>query len=167
MSSRVRELSVTQRRQVVMSREVSRPGDRAEFQRAMADLLRVPALCRHADEDGAFSEYALTEVERGRLRAIARHRGMVVNATLYRASRLVGIVRRLPATVTELGPMLREVFDAYLRACPDAEPEFDREALAFAGFVKGWLDDPTHPPVDPAAQLRAVLAVELERLTRA
>lgn len=158
MSSLVPEPSVMPRRQVVMSRE-------AEFQRAMADLIRIPALCRSADNDDAFSEYALTEVERQRLRAIARHRGMVVNATLYRASRLVGIVRRLPATVTELGPLLREVFDAYLRACPDAEPEFDREALAFAGFVKAWLDDPTHSPEIPTAQLRAVLAEELERLT--
>jgi hypothetical protein len=107
-----------------------------EYQRAFADLLRSPRLCaqvrRHAEP---LAGYDLTDRERSRLRAVSEHRGMVVNCTLYRASRLVGITRRLPGTVERLGPRLREVFDAYLDAQPDAEAEFDREARRFADFL--------------------------------
>lgn len=137
-----------------------------EYQRAMADLMRAPALCgavRRGDE--VLAGYALTALERDRLRAIAGHRGMVVNAMLYRASRLVGITRRLPATVSLLGPALREVFDAYLLACPDASAEFDAEARAFAKFVGDRLDDPAGGLAQLAEPLRAALAAEAAALS--
>lgn len=138
-----------------------------EYQRAMADLMRAPALCgavRRGDE--ALAGYTLTALEQGRLRAIASHHGMVVNAMLYRAGRLVGITRRLPATVSLLGPALREVFDAYLLACPDASAEFDREAQAFAAFVAARLDDPAGGLAQVAEPLRAALAAEAAALSR-
>jgi hypothetical protein len=108
------------------------------YQRALADLMRDIGLCaalRHgaAGLDG----YDLTEAERARLAAIARHRGMGVTCMLYRASRLVGITRRRPDLVQALGSEFRPAFDAYLLACPDADPDFDREAAAFARFVAG------------------------------
>lgn len=107
-----------------------------EYQRAFADLLRLPRLCAELRRSAEpLAGYDLTDRERARLLAVAAHRGMVVNCTLYRASRLVGITRRLPETVERLGPRLREVFDAYLEAHPDAEAEFDREARRFADFV--------------------------------
>jgi hypothetical protein len=108
----------------------------AGYQRALADLMRDIALCaalRHGAAD--LVGYDLTETERARLAAIARHRGMGVTCMLYRASRLVGITRRQPDLVQALGPEFRPVFDAYLLACPDADPDFDREAAAFARFV--------------------------------
>jgi hypothetical protein len=89
---------------------------------------------------------------------------MVVNCTLYRASRLVGITRRLPLTVQLLGPALREVFDAYLHEYPDADAEFDREARSFARFVASRLYTRSDRPAIPAEALRATLAVETHSL---
>jgi hypothetical protein len=60
---------------------------------------------------------------------------MAVACMLYRASRLVGITRRAPATVAGLGDEFRRVFEAYLAACPDADPDFDRKAAQFERFV--------------------------------
>jgi hypothetical protein len=101
----------------------------------MADCLRDTALCRSIRAGTAPPGYALTEGELARLRAIARQRGMAVACMLYRASRLVGITRRAPALVEALGPDLRHVFEAYLAACPDADPDFDREARQFERFA--------------------------------
>jgi hypothetical protein len=103
----------------------------------MADCLRDTALCRSVRAGTEPTGYALTEAERARLRAIARQRGMAVACMLYRASRLVGITRRAPAVVVALGPDLRRVFEAYLAACPDADPDLDREAECFERFVAG------------------------------
>ena len=138
-----------------------------DYQRAMADLMRLPALCRTVGSAvaGALDGYTLTSVEQERLRTVARHRGMVVNCMLYRANRLVGITRRLPVTVELLGPALRAVFDAYLLACPDAEAEFDREAFCFARFVASRLNDPSGELGVPAELLRTVLAVEVSGLS--
>jgi hypothetical protein len=135
-----------------------------DYQRAVGDLLRSPALCtevRRAEanpEPGAdpLGRYRLTARERSRLAAMSAHRGMVVNCTLYRASRLVGIARRLPATMDALGPALRPAFDAYLAVQPDAEPEFDREARQFADFLAAW------PGLLPSA--RATVAAEAGQL---
>jgi hypothetical protein len=116
---------------------VSREG----YQHAMADLLRLPDLRRDvALGPEALAAYDLTSTEQDRLCSISRHRGMVVNGTLYRASRLVGIARRLPATVQSLGSRFREAFDAYLIASPNADSQFDGEARAFARFLQSWLD---------------------------
>lgn len=109
---------------------------REEYQRALSDLLRMPRLCTAvARGEDELAAYTLTDEERCALRGVARHPGMRVNCTLYRASRLVGITRRAEHLVQELGPRFGAVFDAYLAACPDAPAEFDREAEAFARFV--------------------------------
>ena len=108
----------------------------AGYQRAIADLMRDIQFCaalRHGAAD--LGDYDLTEAERSRLAAIAQHRGINVTCMLYRASRLVGIARRRPDLVQALGSSFRAVFDAFLLACPDADPDFDREAAAFARFV--------------------------------
>ncbi len=136
-----------------------------EYQQAFADQLNSSALgvaLRRPGRTSALSgdpldDYDLTARERSRLRAVSRHRGMMVNCMLYRASRLVGITRRLPMTVDILGPALRQVFDAYLAAQPDAEPEFDREALRFAGFVAAL------PSID--ITVRTVVDAEVAALT--
>jgi hypothetical protein len=138
---------------------------REEYQRAMADLMRSPSLCQAVGSGAAkaLEGYVITPVERERLRSVARHRGMVVNCTLYRASRLVGITRRLPLTVQRLGPALRELFDAYLIEYPDADAEFDREARSFARFVASRLDTLSGPAIS-AEPLRTTLAVETHDL---
>jgi hypothetical protein len=150
------------------------PVSAEEYQRAFGDLLRSPALCvalrhretpRHREPvpgssgDDPLDGYQLTARERARLYAVSAHRGLVVNCMLYRAGRLVGITRRLP--VEALGPALRPVFDDYLAAQPDAEPEFDREALRFAAFAA------THPALDALdAGVRELLAAESGLIAR-
>ena len=137
-----------------------------DYQRAMADLIRLPSLCRAvvSAEAETLDGYELRPFERERLYAVARHRGMVVNCMLYRASRLVGITRRLPVTVELLGPVFREVFDAYLLACPNAEAEFDREACCFARFITSQLEDAAEKLDVPAEHLLSVLTDEVSRL---
>jgi hypothetical protein len=138
---------------------------REDYQRAMADLLRSPAFCRGVGSGReTLEQYVLTPAERQRLGSVARHHGMVVSCTLYRASRLVGITRRLPLTVQLLGPALREIFDAYLLEHPDADAEFDREARCFARFVASRLDSQSDSPTIPTESLRAALAVETQGL---
>ncbi len=139
---------------------------REEYQRAVADIIRSPALCRAAihGQSDALDSYALTEVERVRLRSMARQGSMKIYCMLYRASRLVGITRRLPVTIALLGDALRPVFDAYLRACPDASPEFDREAIAFGGFVLGCLDRGEAPAGLPEDALAAAIRREMAEL---
>lgn len=138
-----------------------------EYQRAMADLLRLSELCQYVRAGGedALKAYDLTDMERGRLHAVARHRGMNVNCTLYRAGRLVGITRRLPRTIELLRPVLREVFDAYVRACPDAAAEFDQEASCFAHFVTTWADETAAQLPDTIENLRTALQLEVSVLT--
>ena len=139
-----------------------------EYQRAMADLLRLPVFCQavRADEDGVLKSYDLDLREQERVRAVARHQGMKVNCMLYRAGRLVGITRRLPRTVELLRPTLREVFDAYVLDCPDAAAEFDQEALSFARFVVEWVER-TNPRLPfPAEDIRTVLQLETAVLSQ-
>jgi hypothetical protein len=139
---------------------------REGYQRAMGDLLRSPQLCRavRAGADEVWDGYDLTPTERGQLHEVARHRGMVVNCMLYRASRLVGILRRLPGTVAALGPDLRSIFDAYVEACPDAPAEFDAEARSFARFLAAQLGDPGTATTLNAGPLRATLDQEAATL---
>jgi hypothetical protein len=139
---------------------------REDYQRAMADLIRSPKFRRAFGSDAGepLEGYVLTPFERQRLRAVARHPGMAVNSTLYRASRLVGITRRLPLTVQLLGPALREVFDDYLLAHPDADAEFDREARSFARFVNSQLEASAGTASVPAHQLRAALVIDAKDL---
>ncbi len=137
-----------------------------DFQRAFADLIRVPAQCRalNAGQTRALDAYTLSAQERQRLQQLARHHGMQVNCMLYRASRLVGITRRLPATIDQLGTRFRPVFDDYLLRQADACAEFDQEALHFADFVERWLANAHWPD---AERLRDLLQQERAALTSA
>ena len=137
-----------------------------EYQRAMADFLRLPEFCQviRAGQEDALNSYDLTLTERERLYTVARHRGMNVNCILYRAGRLVGITRRLPGTIGLLRPVLREVFDAYLLTCPDAAAEFDQEASCFACFVSNWVDDATDELTVPVENIRSALKHEASGL---
>ena len=134
-----------------------------EYQRAMADLLRLPEFCQHVRnaEENALGSYELTLRERERLCVVARHQGMNVNCTLYRAGRLVGITRRLPRTIEILRPVLREAFDDYIHACPDAAAEFDQEALSFARFVSNWIDGATLQLPVSGEIIRKILRLEI------
>jgi hypothetical protein len=137
-----------------------------EYQRAIADLVRLPELCQavRAGVLDAFNSYDLTIIEHGRLCDVAQHQGMLVNCMLYRASRLVGITRRLPRTIELIRPALREIFDAYLLACPDAEAEFDREASNFAQFVVTQIDENRGELFVPVEALRTVIESEISSL---
>lgn len=137
-----------------------------DFQRAYADLIRQPAQCRalNSGQTVMLDHYTLDVDERQRLQFLARHHGMQVNCMLYRASRLVGITRRLPFTIDLLGTRFRAVFDDYLMQQPDAPAEFDQEAQHFAQFIGLCLQrrEQHWPDVD---QLRESLARELRALS--
>lgn len=136
---------------------------REDFQRAVADMMRTPAFCAAVarPECRDLDSYRLSGAERARLSAMARRRGMALTCTLYRASRLVGIARRLPRTLLALGPALRAVFDAYLAACPDANPDFDTEAHAFGAFLKSYLADAPDTAAIDAGPVCAALRQEM------
>lgn len=137
---------------------------REAFQRAVADMVRLPAFCATVagSERRALDGYSLSEAERARLGVMARRDGMSLNCMLYRASRLVGITRRLPRTLLALGADLRPVFDAYLVACPDANPDFDTEARAFAAFLNSYLSDAASTMTVDAELARAALRQETD-----
>jgi hypothetical protein len=139
---------------------------REEYQRAVADMMRKPAFCAELarPESRELDNYLLSEMERARLSKMARHRGMPLNCTLYRASRLVGIARRLPRTLQVLGSDLRVAYDAYLAACPDANPDFDTEAQAFATFLPSHLSKAANTAIIDTSLVCTVLQHELDIL---
>ena len=130
----------------------------------MADLLRSPALVRAARATGttgtAFAGYDLKPMEAVRLAEAAGARGMAVSCMLYRASRLVGITRRLPVTAQLLGPALRAALDGYVDEALDAPAEFDREAQVFASYVRSHLHELADLARIDATELHAALRLE-------
>jgi hypothetical protein len=136
---------------------------REDYQRAVADMVRMPAFCMDLAQHGetALAAYDLSRHEQVRLAAMARHRGIAVTCMLYRASRLVGIARRLPVTLQVLGPHLRGIYDAYLEASPDANPDFDLEARAFATFLSETVTSAAPNAEVDGALLRAAMERDL------
>jgi hypothetical protein len=129
-----------------------------QFQRAFADLVASPNLCvRLPSAPEMLDVYDLTERERVRLLAMASHRGMSHNCTLYRANRLTPIARCLPRTCLSLGGRLRDLFDAYLAESSDEfDLQFRVEAERFGRYLHASLSND-----DPVA---ACLEVELAQL---
>lgn len=132
----------------------------ADFQQALADLVAAPDHCQ-AIRDGDLHEldgYDLTMTERGRLVAIALHRGMAVNCAIYRSNRLTPLVINLPDTCAALGSQLRPVIDRFWATHPTEHfVHFLVEADRFVTYLEGARNE----DVDGAGEtFRSALARE-------
>ena len=116
----------------------------ADFQQALADLVAAPDHCQSI-RDGDLHEldrYDLTMTERGRLVAIALHRGMAANCAIYRSNRLTPIVINLPDTCATLGSQLRPVIDRFWATHPTEHfVHFLVEAERFVAFLEEMRDE--------------------------
>lgn len=116
----------------------------ADFQQALADLVAAPDHCQSI-RDGDLDEldrYDLTMTERGRLVAIALHRGMAANCAIYRSNRLTPIVINLPDTCATLGSQLRPVIDRFWATHPTEHfVHFLVEAERFVAFLEEMRDE--------------------------
>jgi hypothetical protein len=112
------------------------------FQRAFAEIVASPALCVELRGDETWLDrFDLDARERRRLLAMAWHRGMSHNCTLYRSNRLTPIARSLPGTCIQLGARLTAELEAFWASEPDSELQFKREAERFARFLLRRLHD--------------------------
>lgn len=125
-----------------------------EFQRALADLVATPELCRAARADPAavFGGYALTPLEERRLAAVVGQRGMATSCSLYRANRLAPLLIFLPLTCFLLGPRLRGELDRFWEAHARPGDLAEQELHGFAELLRarlasGELEDPLLGPV--------------------
>lgn len=119
------------------------------FQRALADLVATPELCRAARADPAsvFGRYQLTPLEERRLAAVVAQRGMATSCALYRANRLAPLYTFLPLTCFLLGPRLRGELDLFWAAHARPADIAEQELHGFAAMLRtrlasGELEDP-------------------------
>ncbi|MET0395276.1 MAG: hypothetical protein ABW277_00485 [Longimicrobiaceae bacterium] len=124
------------------------------FQRALADLVATPELCRaaRADPAAAFGRYELTPLEERRLAAVVLQRGMATSCSLYRANRLTPHLLFLPLTCFLLGPRLRAELDRFWAAHARPGDLAEQELHGFAAQLRarlasGELEDPLLGPV--------------------
>lgn len=111
------------------------------FQRALADLVATPELCRAARSDPAavFGGYELTPLEERRLAAVVAQRGMATSCALYRGNRLAPLYLFLPLTCFLLGPRLRAELDRFWAAHPRPADIAEQELRGFAEMLRGRL----------------------------
>lgn len=112
-----------------------------EFQRALADLVATPELCRTARSDpaAAFGGYELTPLEERRLAAVAAQRGMATSCALYRANRLAPLYTFLPHTCFLLGARLRAELETFWAAQTRPADIAEQELRGFAEMLRGRL----------------------------
>lgn len=109
-----------------------------EFQRAIVDLVASPELClSFRAEPGKFLErYELTDVERRRLSAVNRQRGMSTNCSLYRSNRITPIYTLLPLTCFVLGDVLGTEMEGYWRSEEFVDRQFLLEIERFGEHIR-------------------------------
>lgn len=111
------------------------------FQRALADLVATPELCRAARSDpaAAFGGYELTPREERRLAAVVAQRGMATSCALYRANRLAPLYTFLPHTCFLLGTRLRAELETFWAARTRPADIAEQELRGFAEMLRGRL----------------------------
>lgn len=111
------------------------------FQRALADLVASPELCRAARVDPAavFVGYELTPLEERRLATVVAQRGMATSCALYRANRLAPLYTFLPLTCFLLGSRLRAELDRFWAAHAQPADIAEQELQGFAEMLRGRL----------------------------
>jgi hypothetical protein len=110
----------------------------SEFQQAFVDMVASPEMCLAVRRDpaaGVLARYELTDRERRRLIALARHPGMAMNCMLYRANRLAPLALNMPRLCKALGDDLRPLASAYWQAYPTTDVHFLIESQRFCDFV--------------------------------
>jgi hypothetical protein len=143
------------------------------FQRAMADMVSSPELCRETLEkpSGVGTRYDLTELERRRLLHCIGHRGMKVCWGLQRANRLGPIHAIFPLTCVALGSHLRNELELFWRDALPRDLQFQREGDRFAAFLlrrvrSGELEAPVLEDVVPFEVAVAELRFQSRRAIR-
>jgi hypothetical protein len=131
----------------------------AGFQRGLCALIASPPLCREVRRDGSRlpAAWDLTPRERRRLVAIAAHRGMAANCTIYRANRLTPLWNLLPRTCFLLGEKLHSELDRYWGGASVADLQFGSEIRLFAAHLRA----PTTCRRLGIPHLREILAYEV------
>jgi hypothetical protein len=111
------------------------------FQRALADLIASPALCRalRADPQPVIGQYELSPREARRLIDVVWQRGMSVNCTLYRVNRITPIYTLLPRTCFLLAGDLTRQVDLFWADYERTDLQFKHEIGCFAEFIRGRL----------------------------
>jgi hypothetical protein len=129
----------------------------ADFQQAMADLTASPALCLRVRQDPrALDErYQLTTRERERLLGIVHHPGMACACTVYRANRLAPLAMYVPRTCQALGPLLREVVEAFWTAFVETDVHMFIETDRFCRFLQTRIDEGHEYPPEVQEALAA------------
>jgi hypothetical protein len=121
----------------------------ADFQQALADLTASPALCvRILHEPRELNErYQLTPREQDRLLGMVRHPGMACACTVYRANRLAPLAMYVPRTCRALGPLLREVVEAFWAEFVETDVHMFIETDRFCRFLQTRMDNEhEYPP---------------------
>lgn len=118
----------------------------ADFQQALADLVASPPLCNavRGDETVLAQRYSLTERERARLQAIARHRGMQAACSVYRMNRITPLMMDLRVTLLALGERLPDLCSRYWAEYASGYTHSHLESARFCGWLALQLapDDP-------------------------
>jgi hypothetical protein len=127
----------------------------ADFQQAMADLTASPALCSRVRQDPSALDgrYQLSTRERDRLLGIVRHPGMACACTVYRANRLAPLAMYVPRTCRALGPLLREVVEAFWAAFVETDVHMFIETNRFCEFLQARIEGGHEYPPEVAAAL--------------
>lgn len=108
-----------------------------EFQQAMADLVASPALCNAVRDDAAVlaARYRLSDRERQRLLAIARHRGMQAACSVYRMNRITPLAMNLRLTLQAIGERLPALVSRYWAEHPRGHTHFYIETDRFCHWL--------------------------------
>jgi hypothetical protein len=108
------------------------------FQQAVVDLtlsyMKVRAL-RDGDDHGMLAGYDLTPLERERLLAIVRQRGIAVHCSLSRGNRLEVVVNAFPMTCVLLESRLRPLMNELWGDHQPGNYQLAGEEVAFAAFI--------------------------------
>jgi hypothetical protein len=133
------------------------------FQVALARMTADPAFAAAVRADPARLEAdpALAPLERRRLAAIARSKGMEANCMLYRANRLAPLALNCPDTLSALGPALEPLLTEFWAGEPETHVNFLVETDRFCRWLAAR-------PEAPAALARehALVAARLAETRR-
>lgn len=137
----------------------------ADFQQALADLVASPALCNAVRADAAeLARYRLSERERRRVLAIARHAGMQAACSVYRMNRITPLMMNLRATLRALGERLPGLCSRYWAEHASGHSHFYLESERFCRWLAPQLvaDDPAANELEREwERVREALALSL------
>jgi hypothetical protein len=124
----------------------------AGYQAALVRLIEQPALAATTNGGSTRTNACLTSLERERLRAVAKVKGLHVTASLHRMNRIAPLYRWLPYTAIVLGERFLAEAQRFWREVPYRDLSFHNEAKRFAAHLTrrvtaGILCDPRLPEI--------------------